>query len=77
MSRGWYDPSPLGVPGGEQTQRLIEAMCNAALPMSKEVVRAEALKLMAELERTNPNSPALARAKAALAAEEKKHGDEG
>ena len=66
MSKGWYDPSPLGVPGGEQTQRLIEEMMPT---FAGGVDRALILKLMEELERTNPNSPVLARAKAALAAE--------
>jgi len=67
MSRGgWYDPAPLDVPGGEQTQRLIEEM---APTFAGGVDRALILKLMEELERTNPNSPALARAKAALKVE--------
>jgi hypothetical protein len=76
MSNGWQNPVALDVPGGQQTQRLIEEMCNNALPMSADVLRAEALKLMAELERTKPDSPSLARAKAVLKAEaeEKKHG---
>jgi hypothetical protein len=68
---GWYDPGPLGVAAGEQTQRLIEAMCNAELPMVREIGREEVLRLMAEVEKTRPDSPVLARAKAALAAEEK------
>jgi hypothetical protein len=74
MSKGWYDPGPLGVPGGEQTQKLIEQMCEAASLTSADVSRAGMLKLIRELERTRPDSPVLARAKAALAAEEKKHG---
>jgi hypothetical protein len=58
--------APLDVPGGEGTQRLIEAMTPSGV-----VNRAEIQRLMAEIERTNPNSPALARAKAALKAEGK------
>jgi hypothetical protein len=69
--KGWYEPEPLGVPGGEQTQKLIEEMCEAASLTSADMSRAGMLKLMAELEQTNPNSPVLARAKAALAAEAK------
>ena len=71
MSKGWYDPAPLDVPGGQQTQRLIEEMMPT---FAGGVDRALIQRLMAELERTNPDSPALARAKAALA-EEKAHGD--
>ena len=67
--KGWYDPGPLGVPGGEQTQRLIEEMCDASSLTSADMSRAGMLKLIRELERTRPNSPVLARAKAALAAE--------
>ena len=55
---------PIDVPGGASTQRLIEEMTPSGV-----VDRALIQRLMAELERTNPNSPALARAKAALAAE--------
>jgi hypothetical protein len=74
MSKGWYDPAPLDVPGGDQTQRIIEEM----LPtFAGGVDRALIQRLMEELERTNPNSPSLARAKAALAAEEKEHGGKG
>jgi hypothetical protein len=72
--KGWYDPGPLGPPGGEQTQRLIQEMCEAAIPTSQGVSRAEILRLMDYLERTNPNSPSLVRAKAVLAAEEKAKG---
>jgi hypothetical protein len=64
--KGWYDPGPLAPPGGDQTQRLIEAM---TLPVIREITHDEAMKLIEELERTRPNSPVLARAKAALAAE--------
>jgi hypothetical protein len=41
------------------------------LPTIREISHDEALRLIAELERTNPNSPVLARAKAALKVEEK------
>jgi len=69
MSRGgWYDPAPLDVPGGERTQRLIEEMTPT---FAGGVDRALIQRLMEELERTNPNSPALARAKAVLKAEGK------
>jgi len=76
---GWREALPLTVPGGEQAQRLIERLCNDALPpgVSGDVTRADALRLMEYLERTNPSSPSLARAKAALAAEEKEHGGKG
>jgi hypothetical protein len=66
--KGWYDPGPLGVPGGEQTQRLIEQM---TLPTVREITHNEALALIAELERTHPNSLVLARAKAILKVEGK------
>jgi hypothetical protein len=72
---GWREALPLGVAGGEQAQRLIEGMCNAALPTAlpvvREISRDEALRLIKELEQTRPDSPVLARAKAALAAEAK------
>ena len=68
MSKGWYDPAPLDVPGGERTQRLIEEMTPT---FAGGVDRALIMRLVKELERTKPNSPALARAKAALADEEK------
>ena len=72
MSRGgWYDPAPLDVPGGERTQRLIEEMMPT---FAGGVDRALIQRLMEELERTNPNSPSLVRAKAVLAAEEKAKG---
>ena len=71
MSKGWYDPAPLEVPGGQQTQRLIEEMTPT---FAGGVDRALIQRLMAELERTNPNSPVLARAKAVLGKEE--HGKE-
>jgi len=61
---------PIDVPGGEQTQRLIEQMT----PAFSGVDRAQIMRLMDYLERTNPNSPSLARAKAALAAEEERDG---
>jgi hypothetical protein len=69
MGRGWYDPAPLGPPGGEQTQKLIEQM---TLPVIREVTHNEALKLIEELERTRPDSPVLARAKAMLGVEDVK-----
>jgi hypothetical protein len=70
MSKGWINPHPLAPPGGEQTQRLIEQMCNAAsLPTSREITHQEALRLIKELERTRPDSPVLARAKAMLKVE--------
>ena len=57
---------PLDVPGGAATQRLIEEMTPT---FGDGVDRALIQRLMEELERTKPNSPVLARAKAALAAE--------
>jgi len=57
---------PIDVPGGIATQRRIEEMTPT---FASGVDRALIHKLMEELERTNPNSPVLARAKAALAAE--------
>jgi hypothetical protein len=63
---GWVNAAPLDVPGGASAQRLIEEMTPSGV-----VNRAEIQRLMEEIERTNPNSPALARAKAALKAEEK------
>jgi hypothetical protein len=73
--KGWYDPGPLAPPGGEQTHRLIEAMCNeASLPTSREITHEEALRLIKELEQSRPNSPVLARAKAILKVEGKAKG---
>jgi hypothetical protein len=71
--KGWYDPGPLTVAGGEQTQKLIEQM---TLPTIREITRDEAMKLVEELERTRPNSPVLARARAILKVEDKAHGKE-
>ena len=65
---------PIDVPGGEQTQRLIEEMTPT---FAGGVDRGLILKLMVELERTNPNSPSLVRARAVLAAEEKARAGEG
>ena len=75
--KGWYDPGPLGPPGGEQAQKLIEQMCEAASFTSADMSRVGMLKLIRELEQTNPNSPVLARAKAMLAAEAKSKGEDG
>jgi hypothetical protein len=72
--KGWRDPGPLSPPGGEQSQRLIKEMCESASLVSADMSRAGMLRLIAELEQTRPNSPVLARAKAALAAEKEGKG---